>query len=436
MPPAGTPQFTSRSTRSHTPLQSRHAGSDSDFFDGAQLIPAPALLFFVYYLRATRLRTRSHHSATQSRTGTEKLMAEKVGRKIFPGTGTVVVVCPADEAMSTAGTDPGAAYSGNDTKTAAAFALKPREDPKPTSASRCGSAPSSVSGGSPALDRAASSESNASSSSVGAAAAQILPGLAATAPSASAMSMLPKPVALTSVDSQMPAAKRAKTIATALAAAAELSAQTQATQQAAAQLSALTAAAALQQPVPTSVAVAMQQAALQQAVMQQAAVQQAVLQQAALQQAALQQAVALQHAVALQQPSLTVPAPAPASRPKPAKAQSSATKAQRSAAAQAEDNKASRRGKYKCGRCGMPKVGHVCHMYVSARATASQCDLRVTKAGQLPRSYNKIMKPRQGGSDGNASDAGTGAGASAAQHESQDDASETTPARPAEFLSL
>ena len=84
----------------------------------------------------------------------------------------------------------------------------------------------------------------------------------------------------------------------------------------------------------------------------------------------------------------------------------------------------------------MPKVGHVCHMYVSARATASQCDLRVTKAGQLPRSYNKIIKPRHGAVVKSTVDVGEGTGADAAQDGGQDNASGTAPVRQAEFLSL
>ena len=84
----------------------------------------------------------------------------------------------------------------------------------------------------------------------------------------------------------------------------------------------------------------------------------------------------------------------------------------------------------------MPKVGHVCQMYVSARATASQCDLRVTKAGQLPRSYNKIIKPRHGAADKNNVDVVGGAGADVAQDSGEDNAPGTAPVRQAEFLSL
>ena len=53
------------------------------------------------------------------------------------------------------------------------------------------------------------------------------------------------------------------------------------------------------------------------------------------------------------------------------------------------------RGKYKCSRCGLPKVGHECKYGIASKAAASQCELRVTVQNKMPRTFLRVVVPNR-----------------------------------------
>jgi hypothetical protein len=60
-----------------------------------------------------------------------------------------------------------------------------------------------------------------------------------------------------------------------------------------------------------------------------------------------------------------------------------------------DDDGGATRGKYKCSRCGLPKVGHECAFGAVTKAAATQCELRVTVDNKMPRSFVRLLPPRK-----------------------------------------
>jgi ribosomal protein S14 len=72
-------------------------------------------------------------------------------------------------------------------------------------------------------------------------------------------------------------------------------------------------------------------------------------------------------------------AEAKAAKQAAARAAKAADRAKAKAAAAAGDRTAAR-GKYRCSRCGQPKEGHVCDLFVQVRSVQTQVDLDITNA--------------------------------------------------------